>query len=133
MAENGGGLTAKQARAIAALITQSSQQEAAEAAGVGLRTLERWLAEDSTFQAALLAAEVTLIDDATRRLLRLQATAIERIETLMTGATIPAAVQLRAAESLLDHALRWRELRNVETRLAALERLAGKEEKENED
>lgn len=134
MAENGGNLTARQARAIAALVAHPSQQEAAEAAGVGLRTLERWLAEDGTFQAALLAAEGVLIDEAARRLLKLQQAAIDHIESILVAELTPAAIKLRSAIAILEFGLKLRELRNVESRLAALEQLvAGKEETEGEN
>ena len=45
-------LTDKQQKALYALLVASTRQQAAEQAGVSLRTLTRWLSEDSAFQQA---------------------------------------------------------------------------------
>jgi transposase len=78
-------LSSRQQRAIAALLTSKSMSEAATSAGVGERTLYRWLAEDEAFRAGLARAESELLDTATRRLLALQGQAIETLEHLQTG------------------------------------------------
>ncbi|MBX7251418.1 MAG: hypothetical protein K1X50_05485, partial [Candidatus Promineofilum sp.] len=60
MAQNGtaqGDLSVNQRRAIEALLSEASIDAAAEASGVGRRTLHRWLAEDATFTAALRASQ----------------------------------------------------------------------------
>ena len=120
MAENGSELTPKQARAVQALITAKSIGDAAQAASVGERTLFRWLAEPA-FRAALSQAEGDLLDAATRRLLGLQGQAIETFESVLADAAASQAVRLRAAQAVLDYLLKLRELRNVESRLVALE------------
>ena len=59
MAQNGtvpSELTAAQRRAIEALLSEPSIEAAAEASGVGRRTLHRWLADDVAFTAALRAS-----------------------------------------------------------------------------
>lgn len=120
MASNG-KLTYKQRKAIAALLSEPTVQRAAEKAGVGERTLHRWLDENLRFQEGLTLAESRAIDKATRRLVILQDEAIQTIEEIMTDDNAPASTRLRAATSVLDYLLKLRELRNVEQRLAALE------------
>ena len=117
----GGELTAKQQRAVQALLTAKSVSAAALAAHVGERTLFRWLTEPA-FRAALTAAESNLIDAATRRLLQLQGAALDTLEALLgDGSDASAGVRLRAAQVALEHLLRLRELRDIEQRLTALE------------
>jgi len=121
MSENGspdGNLTPVQRRAIRALLTTRTAAEAATTAGVSERTLYRWL-QDANFRAALLAAEGELIDGATRRLLQLQDGAIDVLDGLLVAQG--DNVRLRAAQVVLDHLLRLRELRDIETRLQNLE------------
>ena len=121
MAENGSKLSAKQHRAITALLTSKSVTEAATATGQGERTIYRWLSEPA-FRQALSAAEGDLIDVATRRLLQLQGSALDTLEALLgDGADASAGVRLRAAQVTLDHLLKLREMRDIEQRLAALE------------
>jgi len=119
MAENG-NLSARQQRAIAALLTSKSVAEAAASAKVGERTLYRWLAEDRAFRAALLAAEGDLLATTTRRLLGLQGQALEALEYLLTRGE-SEGVRLRAAQVALELSLKLRELTCIEQRLQALE------------
>lgn len=122
MATNGnpGGLTTRQKRAIVALLAERDVKAAAQACGIGYRTLCRWL-DDSAFRAELTGAEGEAIDAATRRLLQLQDPAIDTISATMDDQANPAAVRLRAAQIALETLLKLRELRNLEQRLAELE------------
>lgn len=114
-------LTTKQRRAIAALLTERTIGAAAATAGIGERTLHRWL-DDPTFRAALGAAETAAIDAATRLLIGLQDRAVQTFADVLDSPTTAAAARLRAAHGVLDYALKLRELRNVEQRLVALEK-----------
>lgn len=120
MAENGSKLSAKQHRALSALLTSKSVAEAAAATGLGERTIYRWLT-DPAFRQALSAAEGELIDAATRRLLTLQGTALDTLEAVLGDEDASAGVRIRAAQMVLDHLLKLRELRDIEQRLQALE------------
>ena len=123
MAENS-ALTPKQQRAISALLASKTMGEAAQSAGVGERTLYTWLTLPA-FRAALSAAEGELIDQAVRRLLRLQDLSIDTIEAMLGDADASQAVRLRAAQLVLEITLKMREQRDVEQRLSALEQAAG--------
>lgn len=118
------GITIRQAKAIAALITERNQLEAARTAGVGERTLYKWLADDN-FRAALRDAEAALVDNAVRRLARGQEVALDTLETLMREAK-NESTRVTAAVNWLNLFLRFSEARDIEARLAALERQAVK-------
>ena len=113
-------LTAKQHRAIAALISSPTVGEAAKAAGVSERTLARWLS-DPDFRMALGVAESDMIDGAVRCMIGDLAANHDTMRAIRDDPTNGPAVRLRAAVALSDDLLRWRELRNVEARLVALE------------
>lgn len=123
-----GALSAKQNKAIAALLSSKTVLGAAEMAGVSARTLTRWLA-DADFRAALLEAESEAIDAATRRLIGLQGVAIDCLhETLSDRKALPG-IRMRAAQSILDFLMKLRDLRNIEKRLAALESIINEYQK----
>jgi hypothetical protein len=130
MAENGmdeATISAKQQRAIMALLSTKSIAEAAQQAKIGERTLWRWLG-DPMFRVYLAGAEADMLDAATRRLLQLQDGAIETVKTIMQDSEASAGVRLRAAQAVLDYLLKLRELRNVEQRLTALEMAYAREQ-----
>jgi phage terminase small subunit len=120
MADDSRKLTTKQARAIAVLLSCRTTAEAAERAKVGKRTLDRWLT-DPVFKSALASAEGDLIDAAARRLLYAQEAAIETLAAIMTTSSNAAGVRVRAAQIIIESALKLRELRSFEQRLQALE------------
>lgn len=119
MAENG-VLSTKQARAVAALLSSSTTAEAATAAGVGERTLVRWLADDG-FRLAVREAQAEAIASAVRRLVAGLGVALDTLQAVMADAALSPAVRVRASAVWLDVSLRWSELADLELRVAALE------------
>ncbi len=120
-------LTAKQQAAIERLLTGDTITAAAQAVGIGRRTLQRYF-DLPEFKAALMAGSDTAIAVAASKLASLADDAIDAIRDVMSTPTTPgAAVRLRAADSLLSHVLKIREQTDVLERLAAIElELAGK-------
>lgn len=112
-------VTPKQRAAVRALLTARTLADAAHAAGVGHRTLARWMTQPA-FRDALSQAEGAVLDGISRRLLGLADEATDVLQARMSDATTPAT-QLRATTAALDFALRLRELQSVEARLARLE------------
>lgn len=112
-------LTSKQRQSIEALVTERTIGEAAKAAGVGERTLHRWLAEDITFQSALRDLERRTLEGFTRRLVKLSEKAALALEDALDDPSIH--VRLKAADTLLGRLIALRELVDIEERLAALE------------
>ena len=121
MANNGKPeLTTRQKKAIAALISQPDAKAAAKRARVGYRTIMRWLAEDDQFKRALVEAESDAINEAGRLLLAGQKQAFKTLFDLMTNARSESTRRLSAV-AWIDFGLRYRELRNIEGRIADLE------------
>lgn len=118
MAKN--GITARQNKAIKALLTSTTQQEAAAAAGIGYRTLCRWLAEDSNFQAALANAEGALLRDIQRELLKHSTAAVLVMAAIMESSDTDGT-RLRAAQLLLEYANKIRQTAIVEDRITEIE------------
>lgn len=113
-------LTPKQQKGIAAMLATRTNSEAAAAAGVDEKTLYRWLA-DPAFRAALRQAESNLVDEAGRNLIRVQLAAIATLLAAMSDKTAAWGTRIRAADLLLAHGARYRELGSIEDRLRALE------------
>ena len=125
MAENGSDtekLSQAQLKAIVALLETRTVEQAAAKAGVGVRTLYRWLAEDKRFNARLRFAEGRLIDNATRRLVGLADRSIDVLKDMLNDEEVEDPVRLRAAKINIEAMLKLRELRNVEERLAEIEK-----------
>jgi phage terminase small subunit len=115
-----GALSTKQSKAISALLTTKTVLEAAELAGVGARTLTRWLTENE-FKAALHSAEGELVSQAGRRLLTLQEQAIDLLSAAMNDDKAPMGARIRAAQLALEYSIRIREFNELEQRIARLE------------
>lgn len=118
MSEN--DLTPKQRKAIAALLANRTYGEAATAARIDPKTLQRWM-DDPAFRAALRAAESNLVDEAGRNLVRSQLGAIAVLVSAMADKTAAWSTRIRAADLLLAHGARYRELGSIEDRLRLLE------------
>src|SRR5450756_1013361 len=120
MASRSSILGRKQEEAIAALLTQRNVEEAARAAGIGTRTLLRWL-KIPNFQTAYREARRTAFGQAVARLQQgTSAAATTLLKTMIDPAT-PASVRVRAAEAIFNHAAKAIEIEDIEARVAALE------------
>lgn len=121
MAKNGRreGITPAQQRAISALLEARDIRSAAVAAGVGERSLYRWMS-DEDFQQELQHAQRMLLEGTLRRLAHLSAMAIDVLERGMREAE-PLPQQLRAAEITLSRLMKAQEVLSLEERLESLE------------
>ena len=97
MAGHGEKLGRKQEEAIAALLSQRNIEEAARAAGVGTRTLIRWL-KLPEFGKEYRKARREAVHQSVARLQQATGAAATIVLKLMTDPNVPAAVKLRAAE-----------------------------------
>jgi hypothetical protein len=120
MAGHGEKLGRKQEEAIAALLSQRNIEEAGRAAGVGTRTLIRWL-KLPEFGKEYRKARHEAVHQSVARLQQATGAAATIVLKLMTDPNVPAAVKLRAAECVFDRAFKGVELEDIEVRLAALE------------
>ena len=123
MAGKQGKFGRKQEEAIAALLTQRNVEETARSAGIGTRTLLRWL-KVPEFQAAYRQARRAAFGQAVARLQQgTSAAATTLLKTLVDPGT-PASVKVRAAEAIFNHAAKAIEIEDIEARVAELERAA---------
>jgi hypothetical protein len=120
MALRGTSLSPKQEQVIICLLTAPTLGAAAQQAGVGLRTLMRWLTEPP-FQQAYRAARAELIAQATSRLQQACGVAVTTLLRVMLEATSPPSARVAAARTVLDMSLKAVDLENFEVRLQALE------------
>jgi len=123
MAGHGSKLGRKQEEAIAALLTHRNIEEAAGAAGIGARTLIRWL-KIPEFQAAYRQARRDAFGQAVARLQQATSAAATTLLKTMIEPATPASVRVRAAEAIFHHAAKAIEIEDIESRVAALEQSA---------
>jgi hypothetical protein len=116
-------LTRKQEEAIVALLAQRSIEEAARVAGIGARTLYRWM-EDPEFDAAYRKTRRTAFRQSVARLQQASSAAVSTLLKVMVDPTTPAATKVRAADSILDHSAKAIEIEDIEARVSELERAA---------
>lgn len=111
----------KRRLAVLELIAGGSRPEAAKAAGVSLRTVERWLADPATraeVEAGRRAAYAEALD-------LLKAGAVRAVESLAgLLASRNESIRLRAAGEILAAAMKAHETGEIEARIAALEKAA---------
>ena len=113
----------KQDQAIAALMTQRNVDEAARVAGVGARTLWRWL-KIPEFQAAYREARRMAFSQAIARLQQSGSAAATTLVKIMIDPKEPAAARVRAADCVLTHGVRAIEIEDLAARVEQLERAA---------
>ena len=123
MAGHGAKFGRKKDEAIAALLSQRNVEEAARVAGVGTRTLLRWL-QIPEFQIAYREARRGAFGQSVARLQQASSAAASTLLKIMLDQNAPASTRVRAADSVLDHAAKAIELEDIEARLSELERAA---------
>ena len=128
MAARGSMLGRKQEDAIAALLSQRNVEEAARAAGIGTRTLLRWL-KLPDFQAAYRQARRAAFGQAVARLQQGTSAAATTLLKTMIDPNTPASVRVRAAEAIFNHSAKAIEIEDIEARVAELERTMQAEQK----
>jgi hypothetical protein len=123
MAARNSSLERKQEEVIAALLTQRNMEEAARTAGVGIRTLIRWM-KLPEFQKAYREARRAAFGKAIARLQQGTSAAATTLLKLLIEPGTPASVRARVADSIFTHAAKAIEIEDIEARVAELERIA---------
>lgn len=117
-------LTPKQTRALRALLTCPTQAAAAQAAGVGLSTLKRYLADDE-FQREYQKAVSGLIAEAAQSGRLGMVSAMGTLRSIADDKNVSAQNRIMACRSLLEFSLKLDERENVLRRLDELEAQIG--------
>jgi hypothetical protein len=120
MRGHGTKFSRKMEAAVAALLTQKNQEEAARAAGISVATLLRWQ-KVPEFQKAYREARRDAHNQSIARLQHATSAAVSTLLKVMVDPNTPASTKVRAADSVLDHSAKSIELEDMEFRLAALE------------
>ena len=123
MAGHGSKFGRKKEEAIAALLTQRNMEEAARMAGIGKRTLIRWL-KLPEFQAAYREARRAAVSQSNARLQQASSAAVSTLLKIMVDVSAPASARVRAADRILERAKQGLENEDIEVRVAALEQAA---------
>lgn len=113
-------LTAKQVKAMEALLDGANVQDAAERAGVNRKTVGRWL-QDAHFWKIYQVNSRTSLELAARRLTGKLDGAVDIVASVMEDDEAPAGVRLRAAQQVIDGSLKLLEVTDIQERIAALE------------
>lgn len=113
-------LTAKQLKALEALLDGANVQDAASAAGVNRKTVARWLQEPAYWKLYQVNSRRGL-ELAARRLTGKLDMAVDMVASVMEDDEAPAGVRLRAAQQVIDGSLKLLEVTDIQERLAALE------------
>lgn len=117
-------LTARQRRALEALIVGMNQQDAAAAASVAPSTVARWKSEPA-FAAELQRQTTAGVNDATRRLAGTLDMAVNTFRRIMESPTANDSLKLRAANYAAAHAVKLLEVSEILQRLEAIEARLG--------
>src|SRR5712691_1363627 len=119
MAENG-RLSARQQKAILALLTEPSVRDAARTVKIGERTLHTWL-KDKTFTEAYHEARATAVSQAIARLQQASSEAVDCLKEVMGDPEAAAPAKVTAARTVLEMAVKGTEIAELQRRLNALE------------
>ena len=122
MAKREGNFTRKQERAIAALLTTDSVTQAASVAGVGERTLYRWL-QNPAFLEQYRKARKAAVDQAISTLQERANKAARALVDIAEDQEMPPSTRVAAAREILQASIKGIERDDFEARLEALERM----------
>lgn len=118
--DNGEKVTARQTRAIVELLQTGSPAKAAKVAGVTPKTIHAWKRQPA-FAAAMAAAEAEALAELSLIITRLGAKAAHTLYLAMDYDERAPGARVSAARAVLDNLIKYRELCDLEPRLAALE------------
>ncbi len=113
-------LTTKQQKVIPILIGHDSTEAAARAAGMSKNTLYTWLQQEE-FSKAVSSARKKLLEKAMNKLMNVSMKAVITLEKLLDAES--EAVRRAAANDVLGHILKYRELSEIEERLETVEKV----------
>lgn len=113
-------LTAKQTALIEALLTEPTQEQAAEKVGIHRSTLHRWLKTES-FAMRYKDAQRNLFTHTMGRLQGAAGDALGTLREVMSDTNGPTAARVTAAKAVLEFARYHVQTADLEERLLALE------------
>lgn len=109
-----------QDRVIAALLSSTTQQEAAEKAGVSQRTIQRYFTQ-ADFVARYDAEKRKVLDAANVQIQGALAPAIKTLRDIVENKKAPLSTKVMAARAILEYTIRLAEYSELEARIRILE------------
>jgi hypothetical protein len=106
--------------AIQALLVQPTIELAAEASGISRTTLYRFLAQEE-FQRLYKQAKSRVLDETINRLRNASLEAVEVLVEVSNDVSATSSARVSAARSIIDLALRAKQIEDIEERLQELE------------
>jgi len=110
----------KQAKAIPILLSADCIEVAAKQVGVTKNTIYSWLKQQD-FKQALSEARKKLLDKALDKLTGISMKAVNTLEQLLNAES--EAVRRAAANDVLGHAIKYKEVAEIEARLESVEKI----------
>lgn len=122
-------ISAKQEKLIALLLTEKTIDEACKKSGVNVTTYWRWM-QDKNFLIEYRKARRGILENVVSKLQSVSHQAIETLERNLSCEN--PAVEIRAAQIILEQSIKGLETLDVENRLEMLESLVKDMEKRDE-
>ena len=119
-AGHGAKSAAVRERAVLALLSEKTVTEAAAKAGIGEKTLRRWLSQDEAFQAEYAAARNAAYQAGIHRAQALTGRAMDTLEELL-DAKINANVRLGAARTVAEIGIHQHDAETILQKLDEIE------------
>jgi len=110
----------RQEKLIPYLLSYPTITAAAEASGIPERTCRRWLAEDQSFRDQYHQARRAVFLGSMGRIQRTTAKAAVALEELIDN-SFDDRVRLTTARTILENAIRWHEIEELNDRLQKIE------------
>lgn len=117
---DGAGLTPKQEKAIGFLLAEPSVAKAAESAGVGERTLHRWMREPE-FAKAYREARRNAFEQAVAMTQRYATLAVQALARIVADSKTSASARVAAASAILRFGREGIEIDDLAARVDELE------------
>ena len=114
-------MTARQTKALQALLTEPTRRAAAKKAGISESTLRSYLATPD-FQENYRVAFSELVTDATRQIQQAISPAVSTLRGIVESADEPATARIQASRAILEFALRMTEALDIVGRVEEMER-----------
>lgn len=118
-------MTARQQKALTALLTHSTHREAAQSIGISDRQLRSYL-KDPEFKREYRARLDLVLDEATTAAKRAMTPAVKTLVEIASDRKKADTTRVMAARAILDAGLRLNDAMDVSDRLTALEKYAEK-------
>ncbi len=115
-----GRLSRKQEKAILALVSSKTVEDAAKVSGIGRTTLFKWLQNDA-FQDAYRRARTKIVQQAIAKMQNASGLAVSVLEEIMSDKEALPSTRVNAAKAVLETSLKAVEIEDILRRIERIE------------